>query len=48
MIIDENWIYNEKLRLNFLRYIWNEYLVHGYYDNLPDDILLRIENIVQK
>ncbi len=46
-IADEGWLPDERLRIQFLGYIWNEYLVHGYFDNLPLDILSRIEDIVK-
>ena len=32
---------------SFLGYIWNKYLFHGYFNNLPSDTLLKIENIVK-
>ncbi|MFL2836761.1 MAG: nitrogen fixation protein FixF [Alphaproteobacteria bacterium] len=47
LIMDKGWLPNEKLRLQFLGYVWNEYLLHGYFDNLPSDILLKIENIIK-
>jgi len=47
LIMDVGWLPNERLRLQFLGYVWNEYLLHGYFDNLPSDILLKIENIIK-
>ena len=47
LIMDKDWLPNERLRLQFLGYVWNEYLLHGYFDNLPSDILLKIENIIK-
>ena len=47
LIVDKGWLPNERLRLQFLGYVWNEYLLHGYFDNLPSDILLKIENIIK-
>ena len=46
-IMDEGWLPDERLRIQFLGYIWNKYLFHGYFNNLPSDTLLKIENIVK-
>ncbi|MBU92320.1 MAG: nitrogen fixation protein FixF [Rhodobiaceae bacterium] len=46
-ILDEGWLPDERLRTQFLGYIWNEYLFHGYFNNLPSDTLLKIESILQ-
>ena len=46
-IMDECWLPDERLRIQFLGYIWNKYLFHGYFNNLPSDTLLKIEDIVK-
>ena len=46
-ILDEGWLPDERLRIQFLGYIWNEYLFHGYFNNLPSDTLLKIESILE-
>ncbi len=46
IILDTDWFPDERLRIQFLGYIWNEYLFHGYFNNLPSDTLLKIENIL--
>ena len=46
-ILDEGWLPDERLRIQFLGYIWNEYLFHGYFNNLPPDTLLKIESILE-
>ncbi len=46
IILDTDWFPDERLRIQFLGYIWNEYLFHGYFNNLPSDTLFKIENIL--
>ena len=46
-IMDEGWLPDERLRIQFLGYIWNKYLFHCYFNNLQSDTLLKIENIVK-
>jgi capsular polysaccharide export protein len=40
-----NWAPDDRLRRQFLGYLWNYYLVPGRYDDLPDDLQPRIEQI---
>jgi len=46
-IMDEGWLADERLRIQFLGYIWNQYLFHGCFNNLPSNTLLKIEDIVK-
>ncbi|WP_299722232.1 nitrogen fixation protein FixF [uncultured Tateyamaria sp.] len=37
------WSHNERLRHQFLGYLWQRYLVRGRYDDLPDDLATQVE-----
>ncbi|MGI3183773.1 nitrogen fixation protein FixF [Nioella aestuarii] len=47
VLSDLDWQPDEPLRRAFLSYLWTDYLVHGTYKELPDDLGAQIEKIAQ-
>tara|TARA_Y100000590_G_scaffold470400_1_gene664564 strand:+ start:29531 stop:30664 length:1134 start_codon:yes stop_codon:yes gene_type:complete len=45
---DRKWKQNKKLQTQFIGYLWNEYLVHGYYNNLPSNLSEVLKNLSNK